>query len=373
MNDSHKDLLSTAHKIIAFKDSYLSLQEELLKITGADICSCFLSEGKIGDLQVSFRNTIGSDKVKEYLGNLSGKLSYSSKKKTEKILSIRQLWKINGLEKRFFAAVLGASERLMGQLSQKNYYLAVKINSSVERLESYPSFNESVCKEHIVIKDINDVSFQGKISSDQVFASFLKDRNTITDIINTSEFHLLPPYPFSVISIPLGFTYSTNFQEREVISIGIAWLGKNNAFAIDLDITVIEQAIQLCRCVAHEIITEAIRPPDVLNLLWDVDSLVSNAGLTPREREALELILQGYDEAQIKRYFAPCKKTNRPGINANSVTQLLQKLRDKIKSHLQGNEETRRKLEEQSITLKSFPTSLVKRALMCSEYYRGHQ
>jgi hypothetical protein len=186
-----------------------------------------------------------------------------------------------------------------------------------------------------------------------------------------AEFHLLPPYPFSVISIPLGFTYSLNFQEREFISIGLAWLGTDNAYAIDLDISILERAIQLCRCVAHEVITNSIAQIHLLHLLWDIDSLVKNAGLTPREKEALMLIFKDYDDAQIKQYFAPCEKTGRPGIKINSVTQLLQTLRDKIKSHLQGNEETRKRLQEQNITLNSFPTSIVKRALMCSEYYRG--
>jgi hypothetical protein len=266
---------------------------------------------------------------------------------------------------------------LATQLNSRDYYLCVRSEPNSERLNLPIESEETIAHSPIPIttNESDCLQFTGRIDFQQIFVprqyptvhlSSLRD-----DLISVAEYHLLPPYPMSVISIPLGFTYSTNFQNREFIAISLAWFGTEKAYAIDLDINIIDRAVQLCRCVAHEVITSSIAPLHLLNLLWDVDALVQNAGLTPREREALELILQDYDDTQIKQYFAPCEKTGRPGINANSVAQLLQKLRDKIKSHIQGNEEARRKLQEQNINLNSFPTSIVKRALIYSEYYRG--
>jgi hypothetical protein len=373
-----QELLDIAYRVIASgKNSYLVLQSELLQITSADICICSVSESRFTDLHHSYRNGIGLRQSEEYINSLAKKINYQNKKDGNSLFSLRRFWKRNNRYQSAFALVIGASTNLATQLNTREYYLSVTLESSSERLNPTADLEEAINHSPIsvTVKERDYLKFTGQINLQQIllpnqypeaYFSSLRD-----DLISVAEYHLLPPYPFSVISIPLGFTYSTNFQDKEFIAIGLAWFGTEKAYAIDLDINIIDRAVQLCRLVAHEVITNSIALTHLLHILWDIDSLVQNAGLTPREKEALILILQDYDDAQIKQYFAPCEKTGRPGINTNSVTQLLQKLRDKIKSHLQGNEATRRRLQEKNITLNSFPTSIVKRALMCSEYYRG--
>ncbi|OLP20112.1 hypothetical protein BST81_02430 [Leptolyngbya sp. 'hensonii'] len=370
LNNS-QNFLDIAYRVInSSSDIYVALARELIQITSADFCLLSLSANSITDFKTIYKSNISSEQIERYINSLQKKVNFQSKRDLNPAFSLRSFWKANDRYKQSFALVIGASQSVSMQLKQKPYYLAVSIESKssihsegslleISTVESYVS---------ITAKERDCLKFSGKINAQQIcIPSFYQDvylSSLMKDITLIAEYHLLPPDPISALSIPLGFTYSNNLKNNEFVTINLAWFGTEEAHAIDLDINLIDWVVQLCRFVSHEVVTKSIDREHLCYLLWDVDSLTRHAGLTKGERESLDLILQDYSFDELARHF---------GIK--TIDQKLQKLRDKIKPLLNANPETRKRLEECKIDINSrfFSTNLVKKALMCSEYYRGNR
>ena len=382
-----KIVLDIGYRIVASDNSSFSeLKREVMLCTSADICICFISEGEAGDLDVSLRSGIGFDKVSEWLTNLKRQFNFQNSDSSSPITTLRQFWKKHDQNLNVYAAVLGASEKLATQLSDRDYYIAVKTNSNSKRLEPLPVLEERIEEHPIIIKTIKDCL---KFTKGVSFEQLILPRRFLTeaycplrdDIIQMSEYHLQPPYPLSVLSIPLNFINYQDSKGREIISIGLAWFGNEGSYAIDLDVSVIDQAVLLCRSVDREVITSSIDSNHLLKMLWDLDALFKALSFSRRQQQPRKILLQlieGYDD---KRIYADYEKNNK---KAASGETMLGDVRKAVKIHLSQliaedsllyDANVKQKLKNEGIEIdldKELPTYLVLKALKCTKHFKGN-
>jgi hypothetical protein len=324
--NDNEDLLDIAHRIsLSGKNSYIALQEELIRLTGANICACFLSEdGFVGDY--SCGDKITTEEADANLEGLRKKLIHQKNRKLGANIDIktpRHFWKKHNRNINAFALILGASEKLSKQLAKKDYYLVVKAPSNI-KCEPYRNLSF-------------EGHFNGNISQEQIVGlerlSSTSCQALIQEVLSLSEYHLLPPFSFSVISIPIGFCYSFNLEE-EIVSIALAWFGMESSYEIDLDKISIDRAVKLCNITAHKIIVNSIDP---FYSYWRFNELKkaligkdTRPNLSDVHFEALELLLIGKSSREItdflmEKYHPWAKSTAK-----DKLTQLYKELTNKI-------------------------------------------
>lgn len=366
-NNILRRIIETGSKIT----NYLDLQREVLHITQADVCLCFLTDTTSLKLRVSHREGISKEVVEKYIGNLLGKKLFLQGACGQNIFRLREFWKEYNQSQPKHALIAGASNDLSQNLQKREFFLVVtpKFNLNSDRLEPLPCKDEKIVDSEIDLSIVASIStpVRGWLSIEDVISRDFPPK-MLTDLVNLCSYNLLPPYPVSFVSIPLGFSYTSTSKEKDFISVAIGWFGKDSYYGIEIEEESINEALLLCKFVSHEIIAFEIDP---LYYYWHFSELkkclspTKKSTIKDKHLVALELILKDKTTREITLFFLEewinhtLNKRKKP---LTTVSGLLNELYDALRTHEDIYEKIPENIRD---------ATDIRKALMLTRFYRG--